>query len=350
MNNFGLYIHWPYCLKKCPYCDFASTCAPINETALKQGYLRDITQAPTGHITSVYFGGGTPSLMSPIFFDFLMNEIHKKWSISAEAEITLEVNPGAVDKEKMCFFRLGGVNRLSVGVQSLREKNLHFLGRIHHVSTALKCIEAATSVFPRVTMDLIYGLPHQTQKEWQAELTEALALGLEHYSLYQLTIEQGTTFERLHQKGCSSLQGRRLYLLTDEIMNAARCPAYEVSNYAKKGCESRHNLLYWTGKDYIGIGPAACGRVLGQATQNARTITQWLKKQTIYEPLTDEQQRLEHLLMGLRLRKQFYPIKGLNERGLQRALQNHWIERGPEGIRPTIQGTLMLNQLILLLS
>lgn len=348
--SFGLYIHWPYCLSKCPYCDFASVRLVANEPLLKAGYLRDIHQAPAGLLTSIYFGGGTPSLMSLPFFDFLMNEIHKKWTLSPQAEITMEVNPGAIEREKMVAFLAGGVNRLSVGVQSLRENHLKFLGRRHDVPTALKCVQDAQDIFPRVNMDLIYGLPHQSQKEWAQELHQALQLGLTHYSLYQLTIEENTVFFHQRQRGCSSLQGRALYLLTDDIMNQAPCPAYEVSNYACPGQESRHNMLYWTGKDYIGIGPSACGRILGQATQNERTVGAWLKKPPTYEPLTPEQKRLEHLLMGLRLRRAFYPEASLNPKGIARALQNHWIERGPHGIRPTIQGTLMLNQLILLLA
>ncbi len=350
MNNFGLYIHWPYCLNKCPYCDFASVRFCGKEDLLKVGYRRDIENAPNGHLTSLYFGGGTPSLMSPRFFDFLMNEIHKKWSVDPQAEITLEANPGAIDKEKMLVFRAGGVNRLSIGVQSLREKNLRFLGRLHDVKTALDCLRTAQEIFPRLNMDLIYGLPHQSQTAWAQELHEALQLGLKHYSLYQLTIEEGTLFYHKKQKGCSDLQGRKLYTLTDEIMNQAGIPAYEVSNYAVPGEESRHNMLYWTGKDYIGIGPAACGRVLGQATQNARSVGAWLKTTTTCEKLTPEQIRLEHILMGLRLRQAFYPASNLNPTGIRRALQKGWIEQTPQGIRPSLRGTLMLNQLVLLLS
>lgn len=349
MNNFGLYIHWPYCLNKCPYCDFASVRFCAKEDLLKAGYQRDIAGAPGGNLTSIYFGGGTPSLMSPRFFDFLMNEIHKKWSVDKQAEITLEANPGAIDQEKMKHFKAGGVNRLSVGVQSLREQHLRFLGRLHDVKTAVECIKTAQSIFPRLNMDLIYGLPHQSQTAWEKELKEALNLGLTHYSLYQLTIEEGTIFYHNKQQGCSDLQGRKLYTLTDEMMNEAGIPAYEISNYAKKGEESRHNLLYWTGKDYIGIGPAASGRVLGQATQNARSVGAWLKEPTQYEKLTPAQQRMEHILMGLRLRQKFYPKAELNPVRVQQALQKGWIEQNSSGIRPTLQGALMLNQLILLL-
>ena len=350
MSDFGLYIHWPYCLSKCPYCDFASTKIHGNLDVLKCGYERDIKKAPTGRLTSIYLGGGTPSLMSPDFLDFLMNQIHQKWTIAPDAEITMEANPDAIDLEKMKTFKSMGINRLSVGVQSLNEGHLKFLGRRHSVQTALKCIENAGNIFQRVNMDLMYALPHQSLKDWEKELQQALELGLMHYSLYQLTIEEGTVFYHRHQKTCSDNQARRLYILTDEIMNDAKIPAYEVSNYARKGFESQHNMLYWTGKDYIGIGPSACGRVLGYATQNARSVGAWLKQETIQEKLTDAQIQMEHLLMGLRLRQQFYPVKGINPQAIARAKLKGWLIQSEQGIRPTIQGTLMLNQLIQMLA
>ena len=350
MSDFGLYIHWPYCLSKCPYCDFASTRIHGDIEQLKVGYKRDIVSAPDGHLTSIYFGGGTPSLMNFEFLDFLMNQIYQKWTVSKNVEITMEANPDAIDLNKMKNFKSMGINRLSVGVQSLQDKNLKFLGRRHSASTALKCIEDAQSIFPRVNMDLIYALPHQSLKDWEKELNQALSLSLTHYSLYQLTIEEGTLFYHNHQKTCSDVQARRLYILTDEIMNRAKIPAYEVSNYARKGFESRHNMLYWTGKDYIGIGPAACGRVLGYATQNARSVGAWLKQEAVKEKLTIEQIRMEHLLMGLRLRQKFYPIKGINPQAILQAKQKGWLIQQDQGIRPTIRGTLMLNQLIQMLT
>ena len=350
MSDFGLYIHWPYCLSKCPYCDFASTCIHRNLEELKVGYMRDIASAPKGNLVSIYFGGGTPSLMGPDFLDFLMNQIHQKWNVDKNAEITMEANPDAIDLEKMKIFKNLGINRLSVGVQSLNEDHLKFLGRRHSVQTALKCIENAQKVFFKVNMDLMYALPYQSLKDWERELRQALALKLTHYSLYQLTIEEGTVFYHCHQKTCSDIQARRLYILPDEIMNAAGIPAYEVSNYARKGFESRHNMLYWTGKDYIGIGPAAAGRVLGYATQNARSVGSWLKQEAVQEKLTADQIQMEHLLMGLRLRQKFYPTTGINPQAIHQVKRKGWLIQKNQGIRPTLRGTLMLNRLIQMLA
>ncbi len=350
MENFGLYIHWPYCLSKCPYCDFASRPMVGQEDILKTGYVRDIQNAPKGVLTSLYFGGGTPSLMSEQFFDFLMHEITNHFFIASDAEITLEANPDAITPDKMRFFRDNGVNRLSVGVQSLRPGHLKFLGRRHSVATAWNKVHQASKIFSRVNMDLIYGLPRQSLKSWQEELETALALDLGHYSLYQLTIEENTVFGKKKVQTCSEKQAVRLYELTDEIMNKAGIPAYEVSNYAKKGEESRHNMLYWTGGNFIGIGPSAQGRIGNTATQNERWVGDWLKKPTHKEVLTPEQVQMEHLIMGLRLRQKFYPKQKLDPKKIKEAVRRGWIIENPQGIRPTLQGTLMLNQLILLLA
>ena len=350
MEKSGLYIHWPYCLSKCPYCDFASCPMTGAEDVLRAGYVRDIQMSPKGTLTSLYFGGGTPSLMSEKFFDFLMHEITQHWGIAGNAEITLEANPDAVTPDKMRFFRESGVNRLSVGVQSLRPGHLKFLGRRHSAATALHTREQAVKIFPRVNMDLIYGLPRQSLKSWQNELQTALALDLGHYSLYQLTIEEQTVFAKKHVKTCSEEQAVRLYELTDEMMDKAGVPAYEVSNYAKKGQESQHNMLYWTGGDFIGIGPSAQGRIGNVATQNERKVGDWLKNSTTREILTPEQLQMEHLIMGLRLRQKFYPKENLNSDKIKAAVKRGWLIESPQGIRPTLTGTEMLNQLILLLS
>lgn len=320
------------------------------EDILRAGYTRDIQNAPKGTLTSIYFGGGTPSLMSEKFFDFLMQEITKHWSVDKNAEITLEANPDAITPDKMRFFRDSGVNRLSVGVQSLRTGHLKFLGRRHSVETALYVIQQATKIFPRVNMDLMYGLPRQSLKSWQDELQKALALDLGHYSLYQLTIEENTVFGKKKVQICSEKQAVHLYELTDEIMNKAVAPAYEVSNYARKGQESQHNMLYWTGGDFIGIGPSAQGRIGNIATQNERWVGDWLKTPTHTEVLTPEQVQMEHLIMGLRLRKAFYPTQNLDPKKIKEAVRRGWVEQNHCGIRPTLKGTLMLNQLILLLA
>ena len=320
------------------------------EDILRAGYIRDIQNAPRGTLTSIYFGGGTPSLMSEKFFDFLMKEITEHWSVAKDAEITMEANPDAITPKKMHFFKASGVNRLSVGVQSLRPGHLKFLGRRHSVETALCVIKQAKKIFPRVTMDLMYGLPHQNLKSWQSELEQALALDLGHYSLYQLTIEENTVFGKKKISTCSEKQAVRLYELTDEIMNKAGIPAYEVSNYARPGHKSRHNILYWTGDDFIGIGPSAQGRIKNVATQNERWPMDWLKTPTHREVLTPEQIQMEHLIMGLRLRRVYYPTKNLAPEKIKEATRRGWVEQNQQGIRPTLAGTLMLNQLILLLA
>ena len=350
MEKLGLYIHWPYCLSKCPYCDFASRPMTGKADILLTGYRRDIQNAPGGTLTSIYFGGGTPSLMEESFFDSLMKEISAHWHISKNAEITLEANPDAITPDKMRFFRDFGVNRLSVGVQSLRPGHLKFLGRRHSVKTALDVLNQAKKIFPRVNMDLMYGLPRQSLTSWKNELENALALNLEHYSLYQLTIEENTVFGKTGVQICSEKQAVRLYELTDEIMDKAGISAYEVSNYARVGAESRHNMLYWTGGNFIGIGPSAQGRFNTVATQNERWPMDWLKVPARQEILTHEQIEMERLIMGLRLRRQDYPVKNLDPQKVKEALRRGWIIQNSNGIRPTRKGTLMLNQLILLLA
>ena len=350
MEKYGLYIHWPYCLSKCPYCDFASRPMSGSEDILKGGYVRDIQNAPNGQLTSIYFGGGTPSLMSEAFFDFLMEKISDHFQIVSDAEITLEANPDAITTQKMRFFRNSGVNRLSVGVQSLRPGHLKFLGRRHSVETAWNIVYQASKIFPRVNMDLIYGLPRQSLTSWKNELQKALTLNLGHYSLYQLTIEENTVFEKRGIQTCSEKQAVRLYELTDEIMDKAGISAYEVSNYARKGEESRHNMLYWTGGNFIGIGPSAQGRIGNMATQNERWPLDWLKTPTHQETLNPNQVQMEHLIMGLRLRQQSFPTQNLDPEKIKKAVRRGWIVETSEGIHPTQQGTLMLNQLILMLA
>ncbi len=350
MEKLGLYIHWPYCLSKCPYCDFASRPVTGKTDILLTGYRRDIQNAPRGTLTSLYFGGGTPSLMDEAFFDSLMHEITAHWTVSKNAEITLEANPDAITVDKMRFFRNSGVNRLSVGVQSLRPGHLKFLGRRHSVETALDVLRKASKIFPRVNMDLMYGLPRQSLASWKDELQRALALGLEHYSLYQLTIEENTVFGKKGVQTCSEKQAVRLYKLTDEMMDKAGIPAYEVSNYARVGAESKHNMLYWTGGNFIGIGPSAQGRLGNIATQNERWPADWLKTPTHQEILLPEQIQMERLIMGLRLRRQEYPTQNLDPQKIKEASRRGWIIQNSKGIRPTQKGTLMLNQLILLLA
>lgn len=349
---FGLYIHWPYCIHKCPYCDFASSvCKNPDETILLKTYIRDMKLFSNPRpLTSIFFGGGTPSLMSLSFFEKLMNEIQRYYVFSQDIEISLEVNPDTVDKNKLITFKNLGVNRLSIGVQALNEKDLKFLGRTHTLQRAVQCINEAKELFDNINIDLIYARPHQSLKNWEKELTTALTFNLPHYSLYQLTIEEKTVFQKKGISGASDIQARRLYQLTDEIMNTARKPAYEVSNYALKGFECRHNMTYWLGMDYVGIGPAAHGRLGLKAISNACSVPLWIKNPPHIETLNPSEKDLEKLLMGLRLRQQAFPSTSLNPNSIQKAVQKGWLKTTSKGIIPTQKGTLMLNQLILLLS
>ena len=352
-NLLGLYIHWPYCLSKCPYCDFASSaCQFIDEALLLKGYIRDLDlfhEHGACLLTSIFFGGGTPSLMSVSFLSALMKEIRRRFSYAPDIEITMEANPDALDLDKMKAFKDCGVNRLSIGVQSLREADLKFLGRRHSVQTALQRIKEASEIFSRVNMDLIYARPGQTAKEWESELHEALALGLTHYSLYQLTLEEGTPFYKQGLELPSEEQARDLYIQTHALMNKANCPSYEVSNYAKAGHESVHNLTYWLGGNYVGIGPAAHGRIGLTATSGPTRVHDWLQNGPFIETLTPHERFEEKVLMGLRLTQIPFETQGLSRQGINRALELNWIKSQDGGIVPTLEGTLMLNELIRML-
>ena len=351
-NLFGLYIHWPYCLHKCPYCDFASCVSKqIDEDILITGYLRDMDLFKDNRsLSSIFFGGGTPSLMTPHCLDILLNQIQKRYSLTKDIEITMEANPDTVDFLKLKAFRQAGINRLSIGVQSLNNKDLKFLGRTHSAKRAIDTITVAQRIFDNINIDLIYARPNQSLRAWENELNHALSFQLPHYSLYQLTIEENTVFGKKHQNSASPNQARRLYIATNNQMATAHRPAYEVSNYAQEGFLCRHNMAYWLGEDYIGIGPAAHGRLGLNATQNQRTVAAWLKTPPTIETLTPKQRDLEKLLMGLRLTTTPFPTHHLNPQSVQKALQKKWIIQKKDGILPTLEGTLMLNQLILLLA
>ena len=348
---FGLYIHWPYCLSKCPYCDFASSvCKHIDEDVLFGGYQRDLKRFRTDRpLTSIFFGGGTPSIMSVSMLKRLMMEIQKNYVLDPDIEISMEANPDAISLDKMHAFAELGINRLSVGIQALNEKDLKFLGRHHTLKRALECIDEAKTTFQNINIDLIYARPKQSVSAWEKELQRALDLDLPHYSLYQLTIEDGSIFSKINQPAASETQARKLYIATENLITKSKTRPYEVSNYAKPGFECRHNLTYWLGKDYIGIGPAAHGRLGLLATENPRSVHTWLTQGTHTELLTNEQRQMEKLLMGLRLRNYSFPSKGLKDQNIQKAQQLGWITQTKQGIRPTLQGTLMLNQLTLLL-
>lgn len=333
MDAFGIYIHWPYCTAKCPYCDFNSH---VRREVSEDRYLAAIVRelgfyaelAPGRRVSSIFFGGGTPSLMHPATAEAVLAAISGHWTIEPNAEITLEANPSSVEAERFADFRVAGVNRVSVGVQSLRDDQLRFLGRLHDAAEARRAIEIANAHFDRVSFDLIYARPGQSAAEWRAELGEALQLAAGHLSLYQLTIEPGTAFYRLEQAGKLQIpygeEAAQLFELTQEICEAAGLPAYEVSNHARRGEEARHNLLYWRYGEYAGVGPGAHGRIGGGAGRLAlsaeRDPALWAAQVerdghglASRETLTRLEQAEEMLLMGLRLAEGF-SLAGLTER------------------------------------
>ncbi|TQL16591.1 oxygen-independent coproporphyrinogen-3 oxidase [Zymomonas mobilis] len=313
----ALYIHWPFCLAKCPYCDFNSHVrSGIDQAVWRDALLADMAyeaRLTAGRpLGSIFFGGGTPSLMPPETVATLIEAAGRYWKMAADIEITLEANPSSVEADRFQSLALAGVNRLSLGVQALDDESLRFLGRIHNVEEALSALEVAQRAFPRVSFDLIYGRPDQSIEDWQRELKQALAFGTDHLSLYQLTIEEGTRFHSLVRQGqFTPMDGDKaadLFDLTREMTKAAGIPAYEISNHARKNSESRHNLTYWRYGDYIGIGAGAHGRRHHAVTIRHRKPENWLaaikgqhhgiKEET---PITARDQAIEALLMGLRL-------------------------------------------------
>jgi len=313
----ALYIHWPFCLKKCPYCDFNSHVrdgvdVDLWQRALLADMAREAELAGGETLTSIFFGGGTPSLMPPALVAALLNEAQRLWGFAPEIEITLEANPSSVEAAKFAALAAAGVNRVSLGVQALDDAALRFLGRLHGVDEALEALAVAQAHFGRVSFDLIYARPGQTSEQWEAELTRALSFGTDHLSLYQLTIEAGTRFATLVREGAfaplADDPAADLFTLTRAITAQAGLPAYEVSNHARAGQESRHNLTYWRYQDYAGIGPGAHGRRGGVATTRHKKPENWLSAieaqgDGIAEARTLEipEQASEAMLMGLRL-------------------------------------------------
>ncbi len=320
---FGVYVHWPFCAAKCPYCDFNSHVrAQIEEEAWVDAIARELAfvaalnDSSSRTVTSIFFGGGTPSLISGRAVGRVLEAIAQLWGIAPGAEITLEANPASADAARFRDYRAAGVNRLSLGVQSLDAESLRFLGRLHGVDEAAAAVKLATSLFDRVSIDLIYARPGQSVDAWRAELGRALAFGLGHFSLYQLTIEDGTPFATLARRG--ELQtpgedaGADLYDATQEMMERAGMPAYEVSNHARPGEECRHNLLYWRYGEYAGVGPGAHGRIATadglRATVGEKLPERWRERvlrdghgfaEMAPVPVADAAR--EHLMMNLRL-------------------------------------------------
>ncbi len=320
--GFGVYVHWPFCASKCPYCDFNSHVrgAGIDEARFVRGFVREIghwAEAVRGRaVGSIFFGGGTPSLMSAEAVGAILDAIARGWTIAPGAEITLEANPSSVEAGRFRGYRAAGVNRVSLGVQALDDAALRTLGRLHTVAEARAAIEVARSTFDRFSFDLIYARAGQTVEAWQSELAQALDIAGRHLSLYQLTIEQGTPFAELFARGKLRVPegdlARAFYDVTQELTARAGLPAYEISNHATPGEESRHNLLYWRYGEYAGVGPGAHGRLLIDGARCAlvseRNPERWIARVeaegrgTVEEtPLARGEQADEALLMGLRI-------------------------------------------------
>jgi putative oxygen-independent coproporphyrinogen III oxidase len=319
---FGVYIHWPFCLSKCPYCDFNSHVrrANIDEDRFERAFAAEIAataaRVPGRIVSTVFFGGGTPSLMQPKTTGAILDAVARHWQIARDAEITLEANPTSVEAGRFIGYRAAGVNRVSIGIQSLDDTALRALGRLHSAREALDAVATARSVFDRCSFDLIYARPGQTPDAWASELRQAIAEAGEHLSLYQLTIEHGTPFHLLHASGKLTVPdedgARTLYDITQTMCADAGLAAYEVSNHARSGGECRHKLIYWRGHEYAGVGPGAHGRIEIEGTRHATATERhpeaWLARVAERgdgvisdETLTPEEIADELLLMGLRL-------------------------------------------------
>ncbi|HEX2556063.1 MAG TPA: radical SAM family heme chaperone HemW [Microvirga sp.] len=373
--GFAVYVHWPFCASKCPYCDFNSHVRhqPPDQDRYVAAFRREIAHraalAPGRSVGSVFFGGGTPSLMAPRTVAAILDAIAGAWAVDTDAEVTLEANPTSVEAERFAGYRAAGVNRVSLGVQALNDPDLRRLGRMHSAEEALGAVRIAASLFERTSFDLIYARPNQSPRAWRAELEAAIAHAAEHLSLYQLTIEPGTWFERLHAAGKLTVPddetGRVLYEITQEVCEARGLPAYEVSNHARPGAESRHNLVYWRYGEYAGVGPGAHGRLVRPngrvATATERHPETWLAQVereghglVEEEWLTAEAEGDEFLLMGLRLREGIDPgrYRALTGRSLDAARVRDLEEQGFLAHRPgarlavTREGFPVLNAVV----
>ena len=321
-SPFGVYIHWPFCLSKCPYCDFNSHVrrAPIDETRFVRAFAAEIAataaRVPDRTVATIFFGGGTPSLMQPTTVGAILESIAQHWTVAPDVEVTLEANPTSVEAARFRGYRTAGVNRVSLGVQSLDDRVLAELGRTHTAREALQAVGIARAAFERTSFDLIYARPRQTPRDWANELRLALAEAGEHLSLYQLTVEPDTPFATLHAAGKLKIPdedaARALYDTTQEMCAAHGLPAYEISNHARPGGECRHNLVYWRAHEYAGIGPGAHGRLdiagTRRATATEKRPEAWLERVESQghglvtdDALTREEMADEFLLMGLRL-------------------------------------------------
>ncbi len=370
MNEpFGVYVHWPFCLAKCPYCDFNSHVrhGGVDQGKFVAAYLTELEHfaelAPGRTVTSIFFGGGTPSLMQPATVGAILDRIGALWGVASDVEITLEANPTSVEAQSFSGYRAAGVNRVSLGVQALDDASLKALGRMHTAEGALQALAIAKRTFGRVSFDLIYAREGQDLAAWRQELARALTHAQGHLSLYQLTIEDGTPFAARYAAGKLTLpdaqRAGEFYLLTQELCEAAGLPAYEISNHARPGAESRHNLLYWLGHDYAGVGAGAHSRITLGGSKHAlatrKSPEAWLEAVTRDgngieqdEVLTEREAADEYLLMGLRLaegidvrrlRLDAKRIATLERQGL--------LTRQGDRLAVTRQGRVVLDRLIL---
>lgn len=352
----SVYIHWPYCLSKCPYCDFFSKVDKhVDQKQIIDGYLddlnwyHDLTAKQT--VQSIFFGGGTPSLIEPQYIEKVINHIFKLWPTTKQVEISLEANPNTNRPNLFADLRLAGINRLSLGIQALNDKDLKFLGRTHNLSRALHAVDEVTRLFDNHSADLIYARPGQTAEAWKQELNQISELGLKHLSLYQLTIEEGTFFAHKGIKPMDDEPAAELYALTQEFLATKGYPQYEVSNFAHPGYESIHNLAYWRGQNYLGIGPAAHGRIKTTDKIYASTHHRQL------EELTPQERAEELIIMGLRIREginkeNFRRQCGLeltgfvNDKARQSLIRQKLLFEDKHSLRTANRGFLLLNKII----
>lgn len=373
--GFGVYVHWPFCAAKCPYCDFNSHVRHRgwDEPRFLAAFRREIAHmaalAPGRTVSSIFFGGGTPSLMLPETVGGILDAIGENWEVDRDVEVTLEANPTSVEADRFRGYRAAGVGRVSLGVQSLVQEDLTRLGRLHTVDEAMAALDVATEIFPRVSFDLIYARPDQTPDMWREELKRALGLGTEHLSLYQLTIEEGTPYFALHREGKirtpDEATARALWDVTQETCEAAGLPAYEISNHARPGAESRHNLVYWRYGEYAGVGPGAHGRLVVNGARRElsteRNPELWASAVeadgsglVMDASLSVEAQGDEFLLMGLRLKEgidlaRFIAVSGrrIDDRRIDDLIMDGMVERvGKTRLRVTPEGFPVLDAVV----
>ena len=375
--GFGLYVHWPFCLSKCPYCDFNSHVrASVDQARWRGALIRELdhyaAETAGRRLTSIFFGGGTPSLMPPETVAAVIERADRHWRLVDDIEITLEANPTSVEAGKFAGFRAAGVNRVSLGVQALNDADLRFLGRQHSAAEAKAAVEIARRAFLRYSFDLIYARPAQSPEAWRAELAEALDLAGDHLSVYQLTIEPETAFGAAHRRGelpvADEDTAASLFELTQDLLAEAGLPAYEISNHARPGAESRHNLTYWRYGDYVGIGPGAHGRITLSgdklATRQHRAPEAWLAAversghaTQQRDPVGPQDRLAEMLMMGLRTTDGVRRARLIAETGhaieetldpkrLERLIAGGFLVIDDDGLRATAAGRQRLNAVL----